>query len=128
MIHVVCAIIEKEGKFLAALRSENMSQPNQWEFPGGKVENEEDHRSAIKREILEELNIEIEVLKQLNPNVHRYKDLEIKLFPFVCKFLSGSIELLEHKAIVWTNTESSFMLSWAEADVPILEEYLKIQK
>ena len=59
-VKVVAGIIEnRDGEILCALRSPDMSIPNMWEFPGGKVEEGEDLQTALEREIQEELSCEI---------------------------------------------------------------------
>ena len=77
MITVVCAIIIIENKIFAAQRSQKMTMPLKWEFPGGKLEQNEDEVSCIKREIKEELNIEIIIAKRLNPVIHKYSNFEV---------------------------------------------------
>lgn len=65
-IDVTCAIIIKENKIFVAQRSEIMKLPLKWEFPGGKLEENESEIECIKREIKEEINIEIDVVKRLS--------------------------------------------------------------
>lgn len=76
-LRVTCAIIENEGKVLCAQRSEKMNLPLKWEFPGGKVEGDEDLITCLKREIKEELGVEIAVLEQLPSNFQKYSTLKL---------------------------------------------------
>ncbi len=64
-ILVTCAIIQFDDKVLAVQRSKNMKLPLKWEFAGGKIEEGETEVECIKREILEELNIKIEIKEKL---------------------------------------------------------------
>jgi 8-oxo-dGTP diphosphatase len=68
IINVTCAIILKDEKILVAQRNEKMKLPLKWEFPGGKLEFNESETECIKREIKEEININIEVLQKLSNN------------------------------------------------------------
>ena len=65
MIEVVAGIIYKDNKFLIAQRNLNKAQGGLWEFPGGKVEKNESYERALKREIKEELNADIEVIEYI---------------------------------------------------------------
>ncbi|MDO6761063.1 (deoxy)nucleoside triphosphate pyrophosphohydrolase [Tamlana sp. 2_MG-2023] len=124
MIPVTCAIIQFEEKVLAVQRSETMKLPLKWEFAGGKVEPGETEADCIKREILEELNIKIKVEKRLTPVIHEYPDFKIKLIPFMAEFVSGELKLSEHRDFVLADKKDLSNLDWAEADLPILKEYL----
>jgi len=125
---VTCAIIEKDGLVLCAQRSEKMQLPLKWEFPGGKVEDDESLESCLKREIREELGIEIDLLQQLPTFKHTYsKNFSIELFPFRCNLLTQEIHLAEHKQIKWLSLEELKDLDWAEADVPIVN-YIKTHR
>ena len=125
MINVTCAlIIDNKERLLAAQRSENMSLPLKWELPGGKVEQNETPENCIIREISEELNIKIEVVKSIRPNTHIYPNITINLIPFICKRISGEITLKEHIDFKWLNKNELLDLDWAEADIPIINTYL----
>ncbi|TVR76541.1 MAG: (deoxy)nucleoside triphosphate pyrophosphohydrolase [Chitinophagaceae bacterium] len=123
-IKVACAIIEIENKTLVVQRSEKMSLPLKWEFPGGKVESNETDEECIKREIKEELNIHILVEKSLRPSNFDYPNISIKLIPFIAKNIDGEIRLKEHQQYVFLAKEELSKLDWAEVDIPILKEYL----
>jgi len=124
MIKVTCAIIEHENKTLVVQRSESMKLPLKWEFPGGKIEDNETDEDCIIREIKEELNIEIELFLKLTPIKFKYPTFEINLIPFVAKYLAGNLKLTEHKKHSWLTKDEMNNLDWAEADIPILKEYL----
>lgn len=125
-IRVVCAIIHQENKILAVQRSEKMTLPLKWEFPGGKIEENESEVDCIKREIKEELNIDIEIKKRLTPSLHSYEDFSIELIPYISLYQSGVLTLNEHKQRLWLDKEALINLDWAEADVPIVNEYIKL--
>jgi 8-oxo-dGTP diphosphatase len=125
-IDVTCAIIHFDDKVLVVQRSETMKLPLKWEFAGGKIEKGESEIDCIKREILEELNIQIDVRKRLTPVVHQYPDFKIKLIPFIANYIKGELKLQEHSDFVLANKEELLHLDWAEADVPILQEFIKL--
>lgn len=125
IIPVTCAIILFDTKVLAVQRSKTMKLPLKWEFAGGKIELGETEIDCIKREIFEELNIHIEVKERLTPVSHQYPDFKIKLIPFTAEYVSGELKLKEHSNFVLANKEELINLDWAEADLPILKEYLK---
>ncbi|MBB1192679.1 DNA mismatch repair protein MutT [Flavobacterium sp. SOK18b] len=127
MIHVTCAIIHFDGKILVTQRSEKMKLPLKWEFPGGKLEQDESEADCIKREILEEINIVIEVVKQLSNSVYDYGSFKINLIPFTANYVSGEIILSEHKDYKLLDKSELLNLDWAEADLPIVEEFLKLE-
>jgi 8-oxo-dGTP diphosphatase len=124
IIKVTCAIIEKNGEILAAQRSENMSLPLEWEFPGGKIEINETPEECITRELKEELNIEVKIVKKLMPHVHHYAEKSVELIPFICSIEHGEIHCKEHKEVIWDRADRLRSLDWAEADIPIYKEYL----
>ena len=123
-LKVTCAIITIDGKILAVQRSRAMSLPMKWEFPGGKIEPAETEVECIKREIREELSIEIEVLQRLTPSIHQYPTFTIELIPYTANYLSGDLKLKEHHNYVLMNRDELDRLDWAEADWPIVREVM----
>jgi len=125
-IQVTCAIILKDNKVLSAQRSETMALPLKWEFPGGKIEKNESPEECLKREIKEELNLEIEIIRSFRSNCHSYAlGKEIELMPFLCRFLGGDLVLKEHKTVIWEEIDKLSLLDWAEADLPILGTFIE---
>ncbi len=124
MIQVACAIIEQKGKVFAAKRGADMTNPHVWEFPGGKVETNESAEFCLKREIKEELSIEIQILQPLPVVKYQYPDFIIELFPFRCEWVAGNIFLKEHSTADWFDPKQLLNLNWSEADLPVLKHYL----
>ncbi|BCR04847.1 DNA mismatch repair protein MutT [Desulfuromonas versatilis] len=124
-LHVTCAIIEHDGHVLAAQRSAEMSLPLKWEFPGGKIDPGESPEECLRRELMEEMAIAVNVGKKLPASTHQYPKFAVTLHPFLCSIESGEIVLHEHAAITWLPPEELHTLDWAEADLPIIEAYLE---
>ncbi len=119
MIDVTCAIIIKDNKILVTQRSEKMNLPLKWEFPGGKIEENETAEECILREIKEELNIEIKIIRKLEFRSYNYNIITITLIPFIADFVKGEIILSEHKDYKWLNLEELKNLEWAAADIAV---------
>lgn len=125
-IKVVAAIIENENnEILCALRSPDMSLPNQWEFPGGKVEEGESLFEAIEREIQEELNCTVKAVDEFDENTHEYEKVIVNLIGIKCKLVEGTPVAREHSKLVYLKKENLNSLVWAPADVPIVENLIK---
>lgn len=101
-----------------------MSLPLKWEFPGGKIDHGESLQDCLRREILEELAVQVVVGKSLAALTHNYPTFTVTLYPFICAIESGKIILHEHAAIAWLPPDELHMLDWAEADLPVIEAYL----
>jgi 8-oxo-dGTP diphosphatase len=118
-IDVVGAIIENhDNEILCALRSPLMSLPNLWEFPGGKLEKDENIKDAIAREIKEELDCEVEYSSVFNDNTHEYDKFIVHLVTVKCTLISGTPTASEHSKLIWLKRENLTSLNWAPADVP----------
>src|SRR5690606_32471409 len=122
MLIVTCAIIIQNGKILVCQRSGAMDLPLKWEFPGGKVEPGEDEKLTIVREIKEELHLDIEVVKRLQPVAHEYPAFRICLVPFIARMVGGELLLEEHADCQWVMVDELDRYDWAPADLPIVEQ------
>lgn len=109
---------------MVAQRPPSKAQALKWEFPGGKVEHGENACSALKREIAEELGVEIEVRHSLDGCVHDYGDFAIRLLPYVCAISSGEPFPREHLGVRWCTPVEISGLDLADADRPVLQNYV----
>lgn len=109
-----------DGKILAVQRGPESSHPMKWEFPGGKINPEETAEQCIVRELHEELQVEIGILKKLESIEFQYPGKQIELIPFVCCMVSGELVLTEHIAEHWFNLDNWQSLDWAEADYELI--------
>ena len=104
-----------------------MKLPLKWEFPGGKIEPGEKPEECLKRELVEELGVNVDILKPLPLQTHSYPQFTVTLYPFICSITAGEITLHEHAAAKWLAPEKLLSLDWAEADLPVIEGYLHTQ-
>ncbi|QQD13399.1 (deoxy)nucleoside triphosphate pyrophosphohydrolase [Sphingobacterium sp. UDSM-2020] len=126
MLQVTCAIIEHNNKVLICQRSATMKLPMKWEFPGGKIEQDESKEDCLQREIKEELGMIITIDRALKPVEYQYPDFSICLYPFICRWESGQVVPTEHKQAIWVDASELLNYDWAEADLPIVREYLSL--
>ncbi|GAE32779.1 mutator MutT protein [Halalkalibacter hemicellulosilyticusJCM 9152] len=95
-----------------------------WEFPGGKVEKGEDLFTALKREIDEELQCQIETLDVFNDHTHEYETFIINLISIKAKIVGGTPLASEHSKLIWLKRENLNSLKWAPADIPAVEQLI----
>lgn len=129
-IYVVAAIIINDGKVFATQRGYGEFQGG-WEFPGGKVENGEIAQEALRREIREELDTDIQVLDLLDTIEYDYPQFHIRLECHICDISSGNLMLREHEDSCWLDESTLYDVAWLPADYLILkklENYLKHRK
>lgn len=119
---VTAAVIIKDKKILLAQRLEKSKYSLKWEFPGGKLEEGESPEFCIKREIMEELNLGIEIQDIFKVVYHRDSDGDILLLCYLCKALEGDILPLECNDYKWINIKEIPKFSIVKADNPIVEK------
>lgn len=125
LVKVVSAVIENDNnEILCALRSPEMSLPNMWEFPGGKVEKDENLSQAIIREIQEELKCHIECDGVFNDNTHEYENFIINLITMKCRIVEGTPIASEHEKLIWLRRECLESLVWTPADIPAVKQLI----
>jgi 8-oxo-dGTP diphosphatase len=125
-IHVTAAVIIENNRILCVQRNENKFDyiSKKWEFPGGKVEENETPEETIVREIKEELNLHIKVRDFLIQVDHKYPDFHLIMDTFLCEIIDGTIQLSEHIDMKWLNVRELNELDWAAADIPIVKELI----
>ena len=116
-------IVNEEGKILCTERGESKYDyiSFKWEFPGGKVEEGETSEETLKRELMEELEIEVEVIKPFYQVEHDYPDFHLSMPVYLCKLKSTDMKLMVHKSIKWLNPSEMMSLDWAGADIPVAQ-------
>jgi 8-oxo-dGTP diphosphatase len=120
-IEVAAAIIIKDRKVYATQRGYGEWQ-GWWEFPGGKIEPGEQPQDALKREIMEELNAEIEVGQLLDTIEWDYSAFHLTMHCFICKMKSEHLQLNEHNDAAWLTKDTLGSVKWLPADLTILEK------
>ena len=126
-IEVAAAIIVDEGKIFATQRGYGEFKDG-WEFPGGKIEQGETPKQALRREIREELDTEIEVGELFDTVEYDYPDFHLTLHCFLCTVKSGDLVLKEHEAARWLTKESLNSVEWLPADVGLIEKLKGIRE
>lgn len=127
-VHVVGAIIENEkNEIFCALRSPEMTLPNYWEFPGGKIEAGESPEEALTREIKEEFNCSIKVGKKVEDTTYEYEKVIVRLETYMAKLVEGQPIAQEHAETKWVSREEMTQLNFAPADIPAVEKVAKLK-
>lgn len=126
-IEVVAGIIIINDEVLCVQRPINKYDyiSEKFEFPGGKIENGETKKEALKRELIEELNIEPNITDLYLTVVHQYPDFELTMHSFICKASSMTLSLNEHISYKWLTKEKLSSLDWAAADLPIVQKLMR---
>ncbi len=120
MTNVVAAIIKKDNHFLIVKRNRKKHLGLKWEFPGGKVQENETFEEALIREIKEELNIKISLQDKIAEKKYKDEKIDIVLHYFLCTQEDGTIELNEHEDLAWVEKKDFDKYNFAEGDGNIL--------
>lgn len=121
MTTVVGGIIEENGRILIAQRTGDRHE-GRWEFPGGKVEEGEDHREALAREILEEFNLVISVGDYVTEVPFQLGQRQFRLVAYRALISSGTIELRHHQRIEWVHPGDLLEFDLLPPDIPIAQK------
>lgn len=125
-VEVVAAIIYKGDDILCVQRGKNKLEyiSEKFEFPGGKIEQGETKKEALRRELIEELNIKPEIEDLYLTVVHQYPDFELTMHSFKCVAESKDLQLTEHISFKWLKKDDLGDLDWAAADIPIVQKII----
>lgn len=118
-IEVVAAVIHDGGRILATQRGYGEFK-DKWEFPGGKMEAGESREEALRREIREELDTEINIGKLLCTVEYDYPAFHLTMHCYLCSVVSGTLVLKEHESARWLPAEALESVDWLPADLQIL--------
>ena len=122
-IEVVAAIIYKDGAYFATQRGYGEFE-DLWEFPGGKIEPGESREVALKREIQEELGVDIVIEDLLCTTEYDYPSFHLTMHCYLCSVASGDIELREHKSARWLTAETLDSVEWLPADKDVIDKLI----
>ena len=120
-IEVVAAIIHHDGAYFATQRGYGEFE-GMWEFPGGKIEPGESQETALKREIQEELGVDIYIKELLCTTEYDYPTFHLTMHCYLCSVASGEIELREHKSAQWLTAETLDTIEWLPADKDVIDK------
>lgn len=126
-VKVVAAIIKDGEKIFATQRGYGEFKDG-WEFPGGKIEPGETPQEALKREIREELETEIEVGAWIDTVEYDYPDFHLSMDCFLCTIKSGDLVLKEHEAAKWLSKDTLYSVEWLPADVELIGKIEQLLK
>lgn len=121
IVEVVAAIIRKDGKMLITQRPDDVHLARLWEFPGGKVETGESLGSALRREIREELGLDIAVGDEFYSVEHEYPGKTVRLHFFNCVIEEGKPEALGVADLRWVLPAELVHYEFPPADAKLIE-------
>ena len=124
-ITTVAGVIQnKEGKILCTMRDAGKYDyvSFKWEFPGGKIEENETQVETLARELREELDLEVEIGDFFTQVEHDYPDFHLSMALYLCKYHDTDLKLNVHKDIKWLDPKDILTLDWAGADIPVAQK------
>lgn len=124
-IKVTAAIIVEGEKVLIAQRGCHDKLALKWEFPGGKIDEGETPEECLKREINEELSLDIEVGRYFGSSYYRYEKGAIELLAYFARYTGGTLEVRVHSQVKWVTLDALLRYDFAPADIPLVRKLLK---
>lgn len=119
---VIKAVNEKGNPMIFATQRGYGEYKDGWEFPGGKIEEGESPRDALKREIKEELDTTIDVGELIDTIEYDYPTFHLSMDCFWCEVVSGKLTLVEHEAAKWLTKDQLYSVDWLPADITLIEK------
>ena len=121
MIDVVAAVIKRNNYYFIAQRNRHKHFAYHWEFPGGKVDNQETFENALKREIKEELAISIRILNHIASEKHKDEKTDVNVHYYLCEPLNEKIILSEHEDMKWLQKNNLNKFKMVPGDSKIIK-------
>ncbi len=127
-IQVAAAVIECEGRYLITQRGQGMHLAGYWEFPGGKREEGESLEACVKRELCEELGVEVTEPIPFVVIQHEYPDRAVELHFFFCLLAGGKVQALGVADFRWVSPNELTDYAFLPADEPVVAQLRKRAK
>ena len=125
MVIVTAGIIRKDNNILVARRKKGKHMEGYWEFPGGKIREGESPETCLKRELQEELGMEIKIGSYLMDSIYHYPEKTVCLKAYFAEYKSGTIQYNDHDQVEWTTIPELVHYRFAPADLPIVERLME---
>ncbi len=127
MFNIVAAIIEYEDKILCMQRGKDKHEYTsfKWEFRGGKIEEGETKENALRREILEEMDLQVKIQNHFCDIHYRYPDFVLNMNCYKCSVSKKELKLNVHNYFKWLNKYDFKEMYWALVDKPIIDKLME---
>ncbi len=124
IIEVAMAVIQHDGQLLICQRHSDAPLGGLWEFPGGKIEAGESPQACLLREVKEELDLTITIIRALPLIDHEYDHARIRLHPFLCKWIEGQPKPLASAQFKWISPDQLTMYQFPPANQPLIAQLI----
>lgn len=125
MQKVTAALLEKDGRILLAKRKAGKHMGSKWEFPGGKLHPGETPEECLKRELAEELSIDVRIGSYLGRASYCAGDVQLEILLYRAEHVAGTFALNEHEALQWVAPEDLESYDLADSDRRLARLVLK---
>ncbi len=125
VLDVAIGIVLSEGRVLIARRRDGVHMGGYWEFPGGKIEGGESAEGCVKREMREEVGLEVRVTRELAQIEYEYGSSRVRLWPFICEVVSGEARANEAAEVRWVLVGGLKDFRMPEANGGLVEMLMK---
>jgi mutator protein MutT len=127
-INVVAGVILKNKMILIAQRNSKDKYAFKWEFPGGKIEEGENPCNCLRRELMEELSIDVEVGRQIIKVNYSYPEFDINMICYMINSFNGEPKNIVHEKIVWEYIDRLKEYDFLPADIPLVDLLINDKK
>jgi len=125
-LQVAIGVVERHGRYLVGRRRKPSHLAGYWEFPGGKRHPGESWQACLRRELLEEVNIAVRIVRRLAPLVYRYPSHSVRMEVFRCRQVAGRPKPLGCAAVRWVTLAELRSLRFPPANQPLVRRLLRL--